>query len=273
MMPLLAYAAMTVQRQFTYRIAAISGVATNLFFGMLRAAVMLALYTGFAAQNGMTADTLVMRGMTLRQAIDFTAITQTLILYLALFGWWEFMDQVRTGDIGSELLRPVNLYLAWLARDVGRAFAGLLTRGVPILLVFVMFYDTQLPGTLIQWLGFAATLLAALWVSFGWRFLLNLLSFWTPEVRGIGRTVFSFAYMLSGFLLPLRFYPQPVQTLAWLTPFPATVSVPVEAFLGVTSGPELLTQLLVQIAWGAGLTVACQWTMRRGLRKLVIQGG
>ena len=32
-------------------------------------------------------------------------------------------------------------------------------------------------------------------------------------------------------------------------------------------------QLLVQIAWGAGLTVACQWMMRRGLRKLVIQGG
>lgn len=214
-----------------------------------------------------------MRGMSLRQAIDFTAITQAVIVYLALFGWWEFMEQVRTGDIGNELLRPVDLYLSWFSRDIGRALAGLLLRGVPILLVFAVIFDTQLPHSLMQWLVFTVSLLLALWVSFGWRFLLNLFSFWTPEVRGIGRGVFGFAYILSGFLMPLRFYPEQVRVLAWLTPFPATVSVPVEAFLGVASPADMAGYLLIQAAWGLGLMLACRWVMQRGLRKLVIQGG
>lgn len=273
MWPILALAGMTIQRQVTYRIATLSGLATNIFFGLLRASVMVALYTGFAQANGLGAETMLMRGMSMRQAVDFTGITQAILVYMALFGWWEFMELVRTGDIGSELLKPMNLYLSWLARDIGRALAGLVMRGAPILLVFVLLFDTRLPQSITHWLTFAVAMVLGLWVSFGWRFLLNLCSFWTVEVRGIGRAVFGFAYMLSGFLMPLRFYPDWIRAIAWATPFPATITVPVDAFLGVNNAQDMAGYLLIQALWGLGLALACQVVMRRGMRKLVIQGG
>ena len=40
----LALTRLAAQRQFTYRAAAMAGLATNFFFGLLRAAVMVALY-------------------------------------------------------------------------------------------------------------------------------------------------------------------------------------------------------------------------------------
>lgn len=264
---------MTIQRQITYRIATLSGLATNVFFSLLRASVMVALYTGFAQANGLDADSMLMRGMSMRQAVDFTGITQAILVYTALFGWWEFMDQVRTGEIGSELLKPMNLYWSWLARDIGRALAGLLLRGVPILLIFAFLFGMRMPQSIGHWLTFVMALLLGLWVSFGWRFLLNLFSFWTIEVRGIGRAVFGFALMLSGFLMPLRFYPDWIRAIAWATPFPATITVPVDAFLGVNNAQDMAGYLLIQALWGLGLALACQVVMRRGLRKLVIQGG
>src|SRR5659263_1882 len=42
----------SLRMQFTYRTALFAGLQTNLFFGFLRAAVMLALYKGQARVNG-----------------------------------------------------------------------------------------------------------------------------------------------------------------------------------------------------------------------------
>ena len=41
---LLGTGARAIQRQLTYRAATLAGLATNFFFGLLRAAVLVALY-------------------------------------------------------------------------------------------------------------------------------------------------------------------------------------------------------------------------------------
>jgi ABC-2 type transport system permease protein len=258
-----ALARMSFRRQFTYRAAMLSGLATNVFFGLLRVAVVIALYAGRQETAGIT----------LAQAVAFSGVTQAIIVYLSLFGWFELTDQVRSGEIGAELLRPIDVFGAWLARDVGRALAGLIMRGLPVVLLYVYFFDLKLPASIGQWAGFALAMALALWVSFGWRFLINLISFWTADARGFGRPLFGAAYVLSGFLLPLRFYPPWLQALCALTPFPATVTTPVEAFLGIGSSAELALALATQLAWASALTALCLFVLSRGMRKLVVQGG
>ena len=103
--------------------------------------------------------------------------------------------------------------------------------------------------------------------------LVNLSAFWTPDARGVGRFVFSIALFLSGFLMPLRFFPDWFVSLCNLTPFPSMVNTPIEVYLGVLSGPALAQALLTQVMWFAILTAACWLVMRAGVRRLVIQGG
>ena len=81
------------QRQLTYRAATLAGLATNFFFGMLRASVLIALFHGQSE----------IAGMTINDAITFTALTQAAIALLSLFSWYEVMDSVYSGAVSSDM--------------------------------------------------------------------------------------------------------------------------------------------------------------------------
>jgi ABC-2 type transport system permease protein len=254
---------LSFQRTLTYRAAMLAGLATNLFFGLLRAAVMVALY-------GARTD---VSGITLQDAITFTGVSQAIIAYLSLFSWFELMNEIRTGDIGSELLRPFSLFGFWMARDAGRAIPNLLLRGVTLVIAYALVFHITFPTSLEQWAALALALVLAWAVSFAWRFLVNLAAFWSTEARGIARFAFALSMFLSGFLMPLRFFPDWFITLCNLTPFPAMVNTVIEVYLGVLSGPALVQALIVQAVWFFVLAGLGHLLMRAGVRRLVIQGG
>jgi ABC-2 type transport system permease protein len=254
---------LSFQRTLTYRAATLAGLATNLFFGLLRAAVMVALY-------GARTD---VSGVSLQGAITFTGISQAIIAYLSLFSWFEVMNEINSGDIGAELLRPFSLFGFWMARDAGRALSNLLLRGVALVVAYALLFHITFPASVQQWAALALALVLAWMVSFAWRFLVNLAAFWSTEARGIARFAFALAMFLSGFLMPLRFFPDWFVTLCNLTPFPAMVNTVIEVYLGVLSGPALLQALAMQVAWFLVLAGLGHLLMRAGVRRLVIQGG
>lgn len=251
------------QRQLSYRAATIAGLITNFFFGLLRAAVLIALF----------AERQEVEGISLIGAITYTAITQATIGYLSLFSWYDIMRSVYTGDVASDLLKPMNYYTFWLAQDFGRAVAAFFTRGLIIIFAYAIFVRISYPQTLIQWAALIAALILSWLVSFSWRFIINLAAFWIPNATGIGRFFFSLSLLLSGFLMPLRFYPEWVIQFSAFTPFPSTVNAVVEIYLGVLSTPEIITTLTVQVFWVVLLFIIGQIILRAGTRRLVILGG
>jgi ABC-2 type transport system permease protein len=183
------------------------------------------------------------------------------------------MNSVHSGDVAGDLLKPMNIFTFWLARDLGRALAALLLRGVTMMVMFALVWELTVPGSGAQWLALLSACLLAWLVSFAWHFLVNLAAFWTPNARGIGRFGFLITWFLSGFLMPLRFFPEWVQRLASLTPFPHMVNTIVETYLGLLKGPALWQALLLQALWAVILVAAGQLILRRAVRRLVILGG
>jgi ABC-2 type transport system permease protein len=253
----------SIQKQLAYRTAALAGLVTNLFFGFLRAAVLIALY---GTQT-------VVTGISLEGAITYTGITQAIIGYLSLFNWYELMNSVYTGAIATDLVKPLSYYRLWLAQDFGRALAQLFLRGAPIIVIYALVFRISYPTYASQWLLLLVSLLLAWSISFSWRFLLNLSSFWVPNATGILRFGFLISWFLSGFLMPIRYFPDWFQKLCYLTPFPHMINTIVEIYLGVVSGFELLSLLLLQAAWAIGLMIICKLVLWAGIRRLVILGG
>jgi ABC-2 type transport system permease protein len=251
------------QRFLTYRAATLAGLATNLFFGILRAAIYLALY---GARNEVSE-------ISVEGIVAYTGISQAVIAYLSMFGWYDLMESIYSGEVGSDLLKPIGLFRLWLARDLGRAAVAFLLRGVLFMLIYGLIFDLAHPTGLIQWLSLAAAIFLSWLVSFSFRFLINLSAFWSPDSRGVIRFFFVASWFLSGFLMPLRFFPPWVERLAALTPFPQMVNTVVEVYLGVVRGPELAAALLLQGAWALVLIAAGQLVLSRGVRRLVILGG
>lgn len=259
----LALARMAFQRQLAYRFANLSGLATNAFFGLLRAYVLIALF-------GARAE---VAGYSIQDAITYTGLTQALIAYIALWGWWDLMRSIRTGEIASDLSRPLDFFWYWGAQDAGRAAAQLIVRGLPIMIAYALVFRITLPPTPLHWAALSVTLALALLLSFEWRFIVSLSAFWTQDAVGLGRMAWIATMFLSGFLMPVAFLPGWMQTLMRYTFFPTMINTVVEVYLGLLDGPALLAALSAQALWAVILYALARVVLAAGVRKLVIQGG
>ncbi|HSQ27165.1 MAG TPA: ABC-2 family transporter protein [Anaerolineales bacterium] len=256
-------ARLSIHRQFSYRAAILAGLATNLFFGLLRAALIAALY---GSQTEVA-------GLSLQDSITFTGISQAMIAFIAIFGWYDLMRTIYTGQVGSDLLKPISYYSYWLAQDFGRAVIALVARGLPLIVAYALIFDISYPTKPAQWLTLILTLLLAWMVSFNWRFIINLAAFWTPNAFGINRLAVTLTMFLSGFLMPLRFFPDWFVQLCYLTPFPHMVNAVVEVTLGSYDSAQIAATLWGQAAWVVILYLLGQLILKAGVKRLVIQGG
>ena len=255
-----ATARLGFRRQFAYPQAAAWGLITNFFFGVLRIAVLLALF-GTRPQVG---------GWTAEDAVTYVGLTQIFIGAFSLFGWTDFMRAVHRGEVVTDLLRPTSLLPFWAAQDAGRAAGQFVLRGLPMLALFVLVWEARWPA---QPLLTLLSVLLAWACGFAFRFLVNCAAFWSPDAVGIGRFAWAVQGLGCGFLMPLAFFPAWVgSALAW-TPFPAMLNTVVTLWLGQKTGAAAWAALAGQLGWTLGLFALCALALARGLRRLEVAGG
>lgn len=257
-------AAAEFRRYSTYRMAVLAGVLTQSVFGFVRVGLMFA---ALAAAGG----TLV--GYDQRQASTYVWLGQALLAPIALFGWTEIADRVRSGDIAIDLARPVDLQLSWWARDLGRAAFQLLSRGLAPLLIGAVTIGLAPPGS---WTGYplgALSVLLAISLSFAMRYLVNLIAFWTVDIRGFIALYFVLVGPFCGLMVPVHLFPDWLRAVAYATPFPSMLQTPIDILSGRAAGRPALALILVQLGWLLALVALGRLVTRRATARLVVQGG
>jgi ABC-2 type transport system permease protein len=180
---------------------------------------------------------------------------------------------VRTGDIAVDLGRPVHPVAAWLAEDLGRAGQACLVRFVVPLAVGGAIFGLRVPEHAATVPLFAVSAVLAVVVSFGARLLANLVAFWLVDVRGVLTVYMVASNVLCGLIVPVAFFPGWLRVLAYATPFPWILQGPVDIAVERVSGVDALAVLGFQAGWAVALLVAGSVMLRRGTRRLVVQGG
>jgi len=197
-----------------------------------------------------------------------------LLTVVALWGWTDLADRIRTGDVVAELVRPVNPVVSYLAPDLGRALYCVLTRFVPPLVVGLVFFDLFEPRRWWTVPLFAVSVALAVVGGFGCRFLVNATAYWLQDVGGPLTLWTLSSGVLAGLYFPLRFLPDWLAVTLWVaTPMPGLLQTPLDVL--VERDPPALQAglVLLQAGWAAILLVACRVVQRRAERKLVVQGG
>lgn len=262
--PAVALAGAGYRRWSSYWQAAAAGVFVNTVFGVIKLSILL----GVSASAGGT-----VAGYDRASLSTYAWVSQGLIAVVVIFQWTELAERVRTGDIAVDLARPVDLQLAWLAADLGRAVWALLSRAVVPIVFGALFFGFHWPDDPTALLLLPVSLLLAVCASFGGRFLLNLTAFWLTEIRGLVLLYVLVAGLLGGHLIPVQLFPHWLQVLAYATPFPAMMQSPLDLVTGQATGAEAALEVLVQLAWTVGLLLAGRVVLARATRKLVVQGG
>lgn len=252
------------QRQVAYRMATLAGLLTNLFFGVLRASILIAV---FNAQTSSVAS------YSVQNAITYTGLTQAFIGAVALWGWYDMISSIKSGEVATDLSRPFDYYNFWLAQDLGRSVFQLLTRGVLLMAVFVVAFGASVPASLEQWALVIISTLLALVLSFSWRFLASSIGFWTTDAVGWMRLASLGILLPTGFMIPLAFMPSWLQTLCYLTPFPGFINTPVDIYLGRATGQSAMLLVALQGGWLVIMVALGRFAAYAGRRKLTIQGG
>ena len=252
-------------RYAAYPGATWAGLFTNTFFGFLIAYVLLAVYEERADVGGYD----------VADALTYVWLAQGLLSVVASFGpsWYELSLRVRSGDIAVDLYRPLDLQASGLASDLGRAGYQLLFRALPPFALGAVVFDLTAPSDPLRWAAFAVSVALAVVVSYGVRFLVNLVTFWLLDYRGPYTLAMALTSVLSGLVVPLVFFPGAVGDVLRVLPFAAMLQSPIDVFLGEELGGSAAGTLAVQAAWAIGLLVLGRAVLAAGTRKLVVQGG
>jgi ABC-2 type transport system permease protein len=248
------------RRHAGYRQAALAGLSANVVFGLLRAAVL----TAVLAERGTVA------GYDVAAAVTYVWLGQGLLGVVLLWGDQELSRRIGSGDVVVDLGRPWDLQLALLATDLGRGAHAVLIRLLPPTAIGALFFPFRWPEQPATVVWFAASVVLAVVVSFGIRFLLNASAFWLLDARGVLAVWGVVGGVLSGLVLPLGWFPSWARSVLVWTPFPALFQTPIDVF---TERGDPLGLLLTQLAWAAVLLVAGRVVLVRGTRRLVVQGG
>jgi ABC-2 type transport system permease protein len=188
------------------------------------------------------------------------------------FGWTELALRIRDGSIATDLSRPLDPQRYWLAFDLGRAPYHLIFRGLLPFAVGAIVFQLHYPS-LLDLVAFFVSVMLAVVVSLGFRFLYNSAAFWLVDIRGVVTLALTVSLFFSGMVLPLTFFPSWLRTIAHALPFAAIVQTPIDIWLGKHHGATLVGILALQAAWALVLLALGRVTLRFGARKLVIQGG
>lgn len=255
------------RRYTTYRQAAVAACVTNSVFGFLRGFVFLATVAG-AGTAGVAA------GYTSEQLLTFCWVTQGLIGVVALWGWTELGERIRSGAVVADLLRPISPVASYLAVDLGRAACAALTRFLVPVAVGALCFDLYTPRHLATYPLFAVSVILGVIVCFGCRYLINAAGYWLLDLRGVQVVWIVATGLLAGLTFPLPFLPDWAVITLWVaTPFPSIMQGPSDVLVERGGAAQAGLILVAQSLWAVVLLHLCGYVQKLAERKLVIQGG
>lgn len=263
MMPYLAILKIRMKALFQYRAAALAGLATQIFWGIVKIMILQAFYQYSTSTPPIT----------LQQAIMFIWLGQAFLNLIPFTFDKDIEAQIKNGNVAFELVRPVNLYGMWLFKSLGQRLIPTMMRAIPLLTVAVLFYDFSPPASFQTGLAVGCSIFLSLWLSAAITTAVAISLFWTLSGEGIQRLLPHVAMLLSGLVVPLPLFPSWLQPIISLQPFRGIVDIPIRLYTGLIPLNEIGYYLGFQAIWTGIFMCLGVVLMNKALKHLVIQGG
>jgi ABC-2 type transport system permease protein len=244
-----------------YRAAALAGLGTQVFWGLVR----VAIFTGFYASST------TVQPLAEHEVVTYLWLTQALLMLLPWRPDPDVEALVRTGQVAAELVRPVDLYALWYARALAQKTAPALLRCLPMVVLALALFDMGVPPTIHAALAFAASLVAALLLSSAFTTLLSISLLFTTSGKGVQMLTGSLVNLGSGALVPLALLPDAGRAIAEALPFRGLMDTPFLLYLGHTDG--WLGLVGHQLVWTLVLVLVGRALVALAVRRMEVHGG
>lgn len=250
-----------------YRSAALSGIVTQVFWGMMYILLYNASYASRPEMAPMTVD----------QTSSYIWIQQAFLIF---FNLWTFDNKVfqdiRSGDIAYDLVRPLNVYGVWFIKNIALRLGHVVLRSIPILILGAFLpppFHLILPQNLLQTIGFVVVLSGGFVLTVSMMMLIYISAFYVTEVRGVLMFSFHIYALFAGQIVPLPFFPDAFRKIAELLPFGATADLVGRVYNGHINAVELLQRIGIQLFWIIVLIWLGVRLTNRAMKRVEVLGG
>lgn len=178
------------------------------------------------------------------------------------------IKDIREGQLVSYLLKPISYYwMKFFDEAPWRMIQG--SFGIIVFMIFFILFSEfiTLPNTLTGIVMAIAIVLLAFFISFTFKMIVGLSAFWFVDFWGLQQIIEVVIIILAGFVIPIEFFPDWLEKLSHLTPFPYMIYYPIlslQSKLPVLQGINVIS---VQIVWLGVLAVVYKLAWTRGIKK------
>lgn len=258
-----AFAAMVPKLFTAYNIWFWAGTFVQLTKLFLVVYFWRAVYSGTDSINGMD----------LQQAVNYILWAQMLLTFGTDTAVHDFGFMIREGQIGIELLRPVDLQARMLVQRLTGMLIVLIRNFLPMALVAWLFLGLQFPPDPRVYGATAISLLLGILVIFFFDWCFSSLAFYTTETWGLSVVLQAVSMFFSGAVVPLMILPDWLQAVARALPFSQAVYTPVALFTGIIPLNQAPAIWLEQAIWLAAMFALSRLVFARAVRTVTVQGG
>lgn len=250
-----------------YRAAALAGISTQFFWGLME----IQLFKTFYSENANAFP------MTFQALASYVWLQQA---FLALFMPWlletDILNTITDGGIAYELCRPVDIYNMWFVKNLAGRLSKAVLRCMPILL-FAAFlqkpYGIRLPVNLHAGFWFIITAFIGLMVVVAFCMFIYIFTIYTLSPLGVRLVMIGLVELLAGSVIPIPFLPKGLRQIVELLPFASMQNVPLRVYSGDISGREVYIRVLLQLVWLLILVFSGKKLIRKAEHRIVVQGG
>ncbi len=250
-----------------YRAAALAGIATQLFFGL----VFIMVYLTFYESN----DTAY--PMEVNQLVNYLWLNQA---FFALVYIWvkdkDFLSMVKNGNIAYELCRPMNFYFKWFSTMYGARIANVTLRFLPVIVIAVLLpspYNMTLPATLENFILFIVSLIISSILVTSITMIFHLVTIYTLDEKGVVSFLKVVGEIFSGGTVPIVFFPKFMQFVAKLLPFQYICDLPFRIYSGNIDLSASYMTLVGGLIWSVVIIIFGYFLSRKALSRSSVQGG
>ncbi|MFD0636900.1 ABC transporter permease [Catenulispora yoronensis] len=242
----------------------LGGVVSNTVFGAVKAFIVTAIWRHKP----------IIGGYDLRDVLTYTFVAQALIGPMSILtNNLDIPAHVRSGDIGTDLFRPVDFQGYWMAQDFGRAGFAVLGRSLVPFLAGAVMFQVRVPRDPRVWAAFLVAVVLGIFVSFALRYLAAMSAFWLLDEKGVTGFMNMLTMFFGGLTVPLVLFPGWLGELARALPWASVILVPVNVFLGKLTGTALAGAYAFEAAWAVALLGLGRLVTTRARQRVVVQGG
>lgn len=206
------------------------------------------------------------------------------ILTYVSVGWilrsfyWNTIDQemayeVLEGKIAMDLIKPVSVQWMWLARAMGESAFRLILLTAPTAVIVTLLFPVNPPSSKLNFALFFLAAIGSFLIMGALNFIIGTCAIPLTSILALIRAKFWLIELLSGLLIPLSFFPRPLQVISSWLPFEHIAATPLQIYLGRLPLSASLRLLAIEYFWVVVLLLLGHLWWQRATRKITIHGG